>query len=286
MLFFFSMLLVLGTFSGVFAAAANASQLNESGWKYLFWGMTPAQVGEAMQKHGSRYDGTPMGLSSFWYGFDEQQRPLVHQFDERDKNRLQWVRSGVGGTDLLFLDNRLFGVLVHDKASENAINDLLIKMIDYYPKAQLLPGDSPSNVIFQHQTAGRVIIWESDHQSFKLGFFDKNSLRVFTGFLPQPMESDVFKRRKELDDPGELLAGPAEEEARAKQAAQNNKPTAETEKPAPGTPEEAGAHQDKQPGQGTTAPEQGSGASGDDPQQSRRCSCVARISGRNRTQAG
>ena len=82
------------------------------------------------------------------------------------------------------------------------------------------------------------------------------------------MESDVFKRRKELDDPGELLAGPAEEEARAKQAAQNNKPTAETEKPAPGTPEEAGAHQDKQPGQGTTAPEQGSGASGDDPQQS------------------
>ena len=172
MLFFFSMLLVLGTFSGVFAAAANASQLNESGWKYLFWGMTPAQVGEAMQKHGSRYDGDPHGTEFLLVRIRRTATArLCISSTSGDKNRLQWVRSGVGGTDLLFLDNRLFGVLVHDKASENAINDLLIKMIDYYPKAQLLPGDSPSNVIFQHQTAGRVIIWESDHQSFQTRFF-------------------------------------------------------------------------------------------------------------------
>ncbi len=194
-------------------AAAAEAKPNESGWKYLYWGMTPAQVAESMKQHGTTFDGSPLAEQSFWYGFDDQQRPLVHPFDERDKNRLCWVRSGLGATDLLFLDNRLFGVLVHNKASENAINDLLVRMIDYYPKAQLLPGDSPSNVIFQHQTSGRVIIWESDHASFKLGFFDKDALRVFTGFLPQPMENDFFKRKQDLEDPGELLPGSKEAQA-------------------------------------------------------------------------
>ncbi|THB64013.1 MAG: formylglycine-generating enzyme family protein [Desulfovibrio sp.] len=163
----------------VSGAAQNATNqvVNENGWQFLYWGMSEDDVRTAMSYNNKAYDGTDNRQHWFWYGFDENWDLLRLQVEELPRpGLLKWVRSGIEDTDFLFYDDKLFGVLIGKRKSEQFVMRLFTSMTQRYPEGDIHEIADTNMVYFRHQSESRVIVWQSNDREFGLGFFDIDAM--------------------------------------------------------------------------------------------------------------
>lgn len=160
---------------------AQNSTVNENGWKFLSWGMTPDQVKQALADNGQTYSGVDNNQQWFWYGFDAGWNiQLYNTADLPEPDKFNWVASGIEGTDLLFYDGKLFGVIMGMKRSGDFIAKLYKSMIENYPGGKTHQVDNTNMLYFQHKTDKRYIVWQSNSREFGLCFYDIKVLNRLT----------------------------------------------------------------------------------------------------------
>ncbi len=152
--------------------------INELGWKFLYWGMTQQEVREAIQAHGGTV-GTPSRPVSLLLGFDPGWNPLEFTLDQQGVAALDLLAlpSDVQDAELLFADDRLFGIRIAKHTPQHVQDKLFNAMRRRYPQA-VSSMAGPGRYRFLHQSPQRVIVWDARPTGFNLGFYDPRVLGI------------------------------------------------------------------------------------------------------------
>lgn len=158
------------------AARDAVPEINEFGWKFLSWGMSPEQVRSTFRVQGRPFSAREIPPLPLLVGYDASWLPL-----ELPASAMNSAAEGLLlATDfqnavLLFHENRLFGVYITRSSPQYLQDNLFQAMLRRYPSARSL-SQGPGRSCLQHFVGNRRIVWEGRPTGFTLAFYDPTRL--------------------------------------------------------------------------------------------------------------
>ena len=174
---------------GVAATRDAVPEINESGWKFLSWGMTFIEVSQELALQNFNL-GEPRAPGIMLVGFEPDWKPLELAPGAR-------LASEAGGdivavptdfldAELLFSNSRLFGVRLVKHTPQHIQDKLFNAMRRRYPDAVSFSA-GPGRYRFLNSSLHRTIVWDAMPTGFTLCFYDSGVLAGLRGEEPQEL---------------------------------------------------------------------------------------------------
>lgn len=158
--------------------------INEQGWKYLYWGMTQQEVREAVHAHGDAVDAATRP-ARLLLGFGPGWNPLEFAPGQPGSPAVDILAlpSSLQDAELLLAGDRLFGACMAKHTPQHVQDKLFNAMRRRYPRAESSMA-GPGRYRFLHESPQRVIVWDARPTGFTLCFYDPRLLAVLRGVAP------------------------------------------------------------------------------------------------------
>lgn len=158
--------------------------INELGWKYLYWGMTQQEVREAVHAHGDTV-GAATRPARLLLGFDPGWHPLEFLPDQPGAPPVDILAlpSSLQDAELLIANDRFFGACMTKHTPQHVQDKLYNAMRRRYPRAESSMA-GPGRYRFLHESPQRAIVWDARPTGFTLCFHDPRLLAVLRGAAP------------------------------------------------------------------------------------------------------
>ncbi len=175
--------------------------INEQGWKYLYWGMTRQEVREAVHAHGG-VAGAATRPARLLLGFDPGWNPLEFVPGQPGAPAVDLLAlpTDVQDAELLLADDRLFGACMAKHTPQHIQDKLFNAMRRRYPGAESSMA-GPGRYRFLHESPQRAIVWDARPTGFTLCFYDPRLLAVLRGAAPPEAFRQELARAPETTAP-------------------------------------------------------------------------------------